>query len=71
MTPRSRPERVRIRLLQHAGKPAAPVVATGRPGEGRARRSGVVAAEDLGANVHASIDGTVSAVTDSYVEIAR
>jgi len=30
-----------------------------------------VDAADLGANVHASIDGTVAAVTESYVEIAR
>ncbi|HEX8986194.1 MAG TPA: 4Fe-4S dicluster domain-containing protein [Bryobacteraceae bacterium] len=64
------PERVRIRLLQHAGKPAGPVVA---PGDRVAAGAtvGVVAAGDLGANVHASIDGSVSAVTDSYVEIAR
>jgi hypothetical protein len=32
---------------------------------------GSVPAADLGANVHASIDGTVAAVTDSWVEIAR
>ncbi|HVX65674.1 MAG TPA: 4Fe-4S dicluster domain-containing protein [Bryobacteraceae bacterium] len=64
------PGRVRILLQQHAGKPARPVVA---PGDRIARGApaGVVPEQELGANVHASIDGTVASVTDSYVEIAR
>ncbi len=65
-----KPERVRILLTQHAGKPSKAVVA---PGEkvGKGDVVGRVDAADLGANVHASIDGTVAAVTESYVEIAR
>jgi Na+-translocating ferredoxin:NAD+ oxidoreductase RnfC subunit len=64
------PARVRIRLLQHAGKPTRPVVAPGARVE-RGATVAAVAEGDLGANVHSSIDGTVEAVTDSYVEIAR
>ncbi len=64
------PGRVRIKLSQHAGRPARPIVAPGdKVTEGAA--VGRVPAGDLGADVHASISGTVSAVTDSYVEIAR
>jgi Na+-translocating ferredoxin:NAD+ oxidoreductase RnfC subunit len=65
-----RPARVRIRLLQGAGKPARPIVKAGgkvRAGDSIAR----VVPEDLGADVHASIDGTVAAVAESYIEIAR
>ena len=64
------PQRVRIRLSQHAGKPARAAVTTGskvRCGD----PVGCMDAADLGASVHASIDGTVSAVTDAYVEIVR
>ncbi len=64
------PRQVRIRLLQHAGKPAAPTVSRGDK-VARGAPVGAVPAGELGANVHASIDGTVAAVTDSYVEIAR
>ncbi len=64
------PARVRIKLRQHAGKPAKAVVR-----EGEAVRTGQVVGradrDDLGANVHASIDGKVAAVTETYVEIAR
>jgi Na+-translocating ferredoxin:NAD+ oxidoreductase RnfC subunit len=65
-----KPERVRILLTQHAGKPSKAVVATGAK-IGKGDVVGRVDAADLGANVHASIDGTVAAVTESYVEIAR
>jgi Na+-translocating ferredoxin:NAD+ oxidoreductase RnfC subunit len=64
------PARVRVKLSQHAGKPARAVVA---PGD-RVRKGapvGCVEKDALGANVHASIDGQVAAVTDSYVEIVR
>jgi len=62
------PERVRIMLCQHVGKPAA---ATVRPGERVEKGAAVgrVGPEDLGADVHASISGTVSEVTGTYVEI--
>jgi Na+-translocating ferredoxin:NAD+ oxidoreductase RnfC subunit len=62
------PRRVWLRLRQHAGKPATPVVAPGarvRRGDTVAR----VAAEDLGAGVHASVSGVVQAVTDTAIEI--
>jgi Na+-translocating ferredoxin:NAD+ oxidoreductase RnfC subunit len=64
------PARVRIKLSQHAGKPAVAAVARGDKVE-KGAVIGRVAAEDLGANIHASIAGSVSAVTDSYVEIVR
>ena len=67
---RPEPAKVRIRLAQHAGVPAA---ATVSPGE-RVRCGdavGKVPDDKLGAWVHASIDGTVSAVTGEYVEITR
>jgi len=62
------PASVKIKLLQHAGKPAAPVV---RQGE-KVQRGALIAAvesSELGANIHASIDGTVKVVSDSLIEI--
>jgi len=55
-------------LKQHAGQPALAVVQEGK----KVKKGQVVGkAEEgkLGANVHASIDGTVRAVTPEYVEI--
>ncbi len=63
-----RPERVRILLAQHAGKPATPVVRVGERVE-KGAIVGRVGAEELGANVHASIAGTVTEVTGTYIEI--
>jgi Na+-translocating ferredoxin:NAD+ oxidoreductase RnfC subunit len=63
-----RPKRVRILLSQHAGKPAGAVV---KPGE-KVKQGAVVGRvppRELGADVHASIAGTVSRVTDAWVEI--
>jgi len=62
------PASVKIKLLQHAGKPAQPVVA---PGDRVDRGSlvGAVAEQDLGACVHASITGRVRAVTEQFIEI--
>lgn len=62
------PATVRIRMRQHAGVPAAPVVAAGR----RVKRGQVVGRVEesaLGAPVHASIDGKVREVNPEYVEI--
>jgi Na+-translocating ferredoxin:NAD+ oxidoreductase RnfC subunit len=62
------PEVVRLKLAQHVGKPAVPVVKAGarvRRGEAVAR----VGAQDLGADLHASIDGTVTGVTDNFIEV--
>ena len=65
-----KPARVRVALKQHAGKPAVSIVAAGaqvRRGQTIAR----VAENDLGAAIHASIDGRVEAVTDLAITIAQ
>jgi Na+-translocating ferredoxin:NAD+ oxidoreductase RnfC subunit len=62
------PKQVRIKLNQHAGEAAAAVVSAGdRVTKGQV--VGRVAEGKLGANVHASIDGTVAAAASGYVEI--
>lgn len=64
-----RPALVRIKMRQHAGKPATPVVAEGR----RVKKGQVIGRVEesaLGADVHASIDGKVRAVNEEFVEIA-
>ncbi len=63
-----RPAVVRVKMLQHTGQPAAPVVEEGA----RVKRGQVVGrVEDgkLGAHVHASIDGKVRQATPECVEI--
>jgi cobalamin reductase len=63
-----RPAAVKIRMRQHAGQPAVPSVEAGK----KVKQGQVVGrVEDgkLGANVHASIDGKVRAVTPECVEI--
>ena len=62
------PAAVRIRMKQHAGEPAVPVVEAGRKVK-KGQVVGRVADGKLGAHVHASIDGKVCAVTPEYVEI--
>jgi Na+-translocating ferredoxin:NAD+ oxidoreductase RnfC subunit len=58
---------VRIPLLQHVGKPATCCV---RPQQAVSRGAVVGTADgSLSSFVHASIHGTVTAVTDKYVEI--
>jgi Na+-translocating ferredoxin:NAD+ oxidoreductase RnfC subunit len=64
------PARVRIKLLQHAGKAARPVVARGDKVE-KGAVVGRVDAAELGANIHASIAGTVEAVTEAFIEVKR
>jgi Na+-translocating ferredoxin:NAD+ oxidoreductase RnfC subunit len=64
-----RPTSVRIRLRQHAGEAAKPVVQEGR----KVKKGQVVGRVDeskLGASVHASIDGTVRSITADSIEIA-
>jgi len=63
-----RPQRVRILLAQHMGKPARAVVAAGDAVECGAA-VGRAEASELGADVHASISGRVARVTESFVEI--
>jgi Na+-translocating ferredoxin:NAD+ oxidoreductase RnfC subunit len=65
-----RPASVRIRLKQHAGKPAQASVKEGQKVR-RGQPVGRVEAGELGAAVHASIDGRVRRVTEEFVEIAH
>ena len=63
-----RPQQVIIPLKQHVGVPAVPVVKAGE----RVRRGQLIAQvppEKLGANVHASIDGRVTAVLQDQIVI--
>ena len=65
-----RPTAVRIKLKQHAGQAALAAVQEGK----KVRKGQVIGrVEDtkLGANIHASIDGKVRAVTADYIEIER
>jgi Na+-translocating ferredoxin:NAD+ oxidoreductase RnfC subunit len=63
-----RPAAVRIKMKQHAGQPADPVVEAGKKVK-KGQVVGRVAEGKLGANVHASMDGKVRAVTPEFVEI--
>jgi Na+-translocating ferredoxin:NAD+ oxidoreductase RnfC subunit len=62
------PRSVRVRLSQHVGQPAAPAVREGARVEPGAV-VGTVGEAELGANVHASIAGTIRSVTRDFVEI--
>jgi Na+-translocating ferredoxin:NAD+ oxidoreductase RnfC subunit len=60
--------KVSILLQQHLGKPSLPVVAKGD----RVKKGdliGEIPEGELGARIHASIDGTVSAVDDKKIII--
>ena len=62
------PKVVRLKLLQHVGKPASAIVAKGAA----VRRNQAIARvgeKDLGAGIHSSIDGTVTEVTGTYIEV--
>jgi Na+-translocating ferredoxin:NAD+ oxidoreductase RnfC subunit len=64
------PSSVYIELKQHVGKPASATVGVGD----KVTKGQVVAAtdyNDLGTCMHASIDGTVQAVTDRFVIIGK
>lgn len=64
------PDRVRIRRKQHAGVPVTPVVQEGD----RVRRGqtlGRTGEGELGAAIHASIDGTVRTITEDGIELWR
>ena len=63
------PPDVHISLRQHIGAPSLPVVHPGdRVCEGQL--IGSIPEKSLGANIHASIDGTVTQVTDSEIVIS-
>jgi len=63
-----RPAAVRIRMKQHAGQAASPVVQEGKKVK-KGQVVGRVDAAALGADIHASIDGKVRTVTAEFVEI--
>ncbi len=63
-----RPKRVRLLLAQHVGKPAMPVVREGDT-VGQDDTIATVGEKDLGVNIHASIDGKIARVTDTWIEI--
>jgi Na+-translocating ferredoxin:NAD+ oxidoreductase RnfC subunit len=62
------PASIRVKLKQHAGQAAAPLVQEGKKVK-KGQMVGRVEEGKLGANVHASIDGKVRAVTADYIEI--
>src|SRR3954452_13149139 len=63
-----RPASVRIKLRQHAGKSAAAVVQEGKKVK-KGQVIGRVEDSQLGAGIHASIDGKVRLLTPDFVEI--
>jgi Na+-translocating ferredoxin:NAD+ oxidoreductase RnfC subunit len=63
-----RPASVKIKMRQHAGQAATPVVEAGKRVK-KGQVLGRVEASKLGADVHASIDGKVRSVTPEFVEI--
>ena len=63
-------DRVNIPLKQHVGAPCEPVVKPGDMVQAGDLIAGIRTGQ-LGANIHASIDGTVTAVTDSGIVIEK
>lgn len=64
------PERVKILLSQHIGAPATPVVSIGDSVE-KGQLIAKAPENALGVNIHASINGKVTEVTDRYIMIER
>ena len=62
------PQTVHIYTRQHVGAPAAPCVGVGEH-VAKGQLIGHIPAEALGAAIHSSIDGVVSAVTQDYIEV--
>ncbi|MFH1727241.1 MAG: SLBB domain-containing protein [Pseudomonadota bacterium] len=64
-----KPNKVKIYLNQHIGAPSTPIVKK----EEYVKKGDVIATFDeakLGVNIHASIDGKVTSVTERYIEIS-
>lgn len=61
-------ETVKIALKQHVGAPCVPIVQVGDTVK-RGDKVGEIPENALGAPVHASIDGTVTEITDSEIVI--
>ena len=62
------PQTVRIYTRQHVGAPAMPCVSVGEHVV-KGQVIGQIPADALGAAIHSSIDGTVSDVTQDYIEV--
>lgn len=62
------PPAVRIKLRQHTGAPAKPLVEEGAMVT-KGQTIGRVDAQELGAAIHASIDGRVRRITAEFIEI--
>ena len=60
--------KVRVSLSQHIGKPASPIVKEGEK-VSIGQRIAEVGRDEFGANIHASINGIVTKVENSYIEI--
>lgn len=61
---------VKIPMNQHIGAPASPIVNIGQKVK-RGELIGEIQQNELGANVHSSIDGVVKSVSSKYIEIER
>lgn len=65
-----KPEEVKIKLQQHIGKPAKPIVEVGEyVKEGQV--IGEISENDLGSFVHSSINGKVAEITDQHILIKK
>lgn len=65
-----KPKVVRLKLKQHAGAPAVPKVKLNQLVE----KGQIIAAPkegNLGANIHSSVSGKISDITEDYIEIKR
>ncbi len=60
--------KVRIPLQQHIGKPAQPIVKKGKAVE-EGQMIGKIPEDEIGANIHASINGKVTVVTEKFIMI--
>ena len=63
------PDFVRISLRQHIGAPSVPKVQPGAK-VARGQLIGAIPEQPLGANIHASISGTVAQVTETEIVIS-
>jgi Na+-translocating ferredoxin:NAD+ oxidoreductase RnfC subunit len=64
------PEEVQLKLQQHIGAAAVPIVKSGEVVK-RGQVVGEIPAGALGARVHASIDGTVMQVTPQTITVRK
>lgn len=65
-----KPEEVKIKLQQHIGKPAKPIVEIGEyVNEGQV--IGEISENDLGSFIHSSINGKVAEITDQHILIKK